>query len=144
MSLKSRKKTINLEAEDKKLNTIEFLVTAILSSSVIATFMKIREKKNAKKYQNREKLIQDSKFFISRIGNMGYESLGDFRKEMLFVSIYQYFSKELKVEFDSLRTHAELGLDPDSHRIAEKDKFQKLIHRAKTEIAQLEDKWLRK
>lgn len=126
------------------MNTIELVVTTILSSSVIVTFMKVREKKNTKKYENREKLIQDSKFFISRIGNMGYESLGDFRKEMMFISIHQYFSNELKLEFDSLRTNSELGLDPDSQRITEKDKFQRLINRAKTEIAQLEDKWLRK
>ena len=75
---------------------------------------------------------------------MGYESLGDFRKEMMFISINHYFSKDLKVEFASLRTNSEFGLDSDSQRISEKDKFQWLIHRAKTEIAQLEDKWLRK
>jgi hypothetical protein len=85
--LKSHKKSINREAENKEMSTIEFVVTAILSSSVIATFMKVREKKNTKKYESRGKLIQDSKFFISRIGNMGYESLGDFRKEMMFISI---------------------------------------------------------
>jgi hypothetical protein len=126
------------------LNTIEYVVTAILSSTVIATFLKVRERKNSKKYESREKLIQDSKFFISRIGNMGYESLGDFRKEMLFVSLYQHLSKVLQGDFDSLVINSELGSDPESKRIAEKEKFQILIQRAKTEIAQLEDKWLRK
>ena len=126
------------------MNTIEYVVTAILSSTVIATFLKVRERKNSKKYESREKLIQDSKFFISRIGNMGYESLGDFRKEMLFVSLYQHLSKVLQGDFDSLVINSELGSDPESKRIAEKEKFQILIQRAKTEIAQLEDKWLRK
>ena len=126
------------------MNTIEFVVAAVLSSSVIATYLKVREKKNGKRYESREKLIQDSKFFISRIGNMGYESLGDFRKEMMFVSIFQHFSKPLQEDFDSLKIHSELRSDPESHRIAEKEKFQRLIHGAKTEIAQLEEKWLRK
>ena len=75
---------------------------------------------------------------------MGYESLGDFRKEMLFVSLYQHLSKVLQGDFDSLVINSELGSDPESKRIAEKEKFQILIQRAKTEIAQLEDKWLRK
>ena len=126
------------------MNTIEFIVTAVLSSTVLATFLKVRESKNGKKYESREKLIQDSKFFITRISNMGYESLGDFRKEMLFVSIYQHFSKALQQDFNSLKTHAQLGSEPESRRILEKENFQILIQRAKTEVAQLEDKWLRK
>jgi len=126
------------------MNIIEFIVTAFLSSTVIATLLKTKEKSNLKKYESREKLIQDSKFFISRIGNMSYENLGDFRKEMLFVSIYQYFSKDLQGDFDSLLIHSELTSKPDSIKSAEMEKFQTLIQRAKVEIAQLEDKWLRK
>lgn len=126
------------------MNTFEFLIAAILSSTVIATMIKAREKQNDKKYESRQRLIHDSKFFISRIGNIDYEKLGDFRKDMMFISIYQHFSKKLQKDFDLLKLHGESTLPSDFLGANEKERLIELLHRSKVEIAQLEDKWLRR
>jgi hypothetical protein len=119
-------------------------VTAILGSGVIAALIKSREVSMQRKHGQREKLIQDSKFFISKVSNMGYANIGDFRNEMIYINLLQYLSKTLQSDLSSLVIGLRAGTVENTVAHAESEKFNILMSNIKTEIATLEDKWLRK
>ncbi len=119
-------------------------MTAILGSGALAALIKSREVSKKRKHDQREKLIQDSKFLISKVSNMGYANIGDFRNEMIYINLLQYLSRALQSELGTLVMGLRAGAGENSALEAESEKFNMLMIKIKTEIATLEDKWLRK
>lgn len=124
------------------MNLFQFTVSAVLGSTVLVAVIKEIGKRNISKREYREKLINEFKFFLSKIGNMGYDSIGEFRSEMTFKTLENYLSEKLVKEFGLIRMSHQISDTEGAIKDLEKSRFQEAIISAKAEVSKLERDWL--
>jgi len=124
------------------LSIFEFLAATFLAGAFLRELVKRMTILKIKKNERRQRLIQDAKYLIGKISNMGYENLGDFRDEQIFIDIFQYLSGSLQHDIEGLVIHSKVSKDDSAQLSSEKEKFQSCMSKIKQEIASLEKKWL--
>ena len=121
------------------MSGFQLIITAIAGSSVLTAIIVRYSDFRKARSNRRERFINDAKFLVTKISNLSYDGIGDFRNEQAYLSLSVFLSNKVRERVNQLR----FGIKSNESGYAQmKDELNSCLNSIKLEIAHLEKRWL--